>query len=318
MLRELGFKALDRHQAIPVPVMRVLLGRVLEGTHVALCLHRVDDGGRGASPAMETVIPPSELDQLLGILVASRPSAATPWVMVCFDDGYADAAEYVESRLARFPQVKWFFFVCPEKLKKRAGFRWDLRAVASGEAMGPPFDVRRENDRVDLRELGDRPDCRLMTIEECRKLALHPNVVLGNHTNCHFKQTQISLDDSRYDLETSCREFEELFGRTEHFAFPFGTPQKEFSDEHARLAKALGYQCVWSVDRRPYFPEEQGVLPRFPIFGTWPATKTALAILLQSAKWRWRSRGGELPPGVENLHSYVASDGEIDGNMEGR
>src|SRR5215510_12406999 len=95
MLRELGFKALEKHQSVPVPVMRVLLGRVLEGTHVAVCLHRVDDGTRGAPTAMETVIHPNELDQLLGILIASRPSAATPWLMVCFDDGYADAAEYV-------------------------------------------------------------------------------------------------------------------------------------------------------------------------------------------------------------------------------
>jgi hypothetical protein len=317
MLRELGFKALEKHQSVPVPVMRVLLGRVLEGTHVALCLHRVDDGSRGASKEMETVIHPNELDQLLAILSASRPTAATPWLMVCFDDGYADAAEYVKERLSRFPTVRWYFFVCPEKLKKRAGFRWDLAGPPSGaHPMEGHFDVRTENDREDLRELGDRPDCRLLTIDECRQLALHPNVVLGNHTNCHFKQTQIPLEDSRHDFETSRREFEELFGRTDHFAFPFGTPQKEFNEEHVKLAKGLGYKHVWSVDRRPYFPEEQGVLPRYPIFGTWPATKTALAILLQAAKWRWRSRG-EIPPGVESLQSYVVSDSE-NGNMEGR
>ncbi|HMJ53644.1 MAG TPA: polysaccharide deacetylase family protein [Polyangiaceae bacterium] len=320
MLKELGFKALERHQSVPVPVMRVLLGRVLEGTHVAVCLHRVDDGSRGASTAMETVIHPNELDQLLGILVASRPSAATPWLMVCFDDGYADAAEYVESRLSRFPDLKWLFFVCPEKLKKRAGFRWDLKPNPAGvDVMAPPFDVHRENDRADLRALGDRADCRLMTIEECRKIALHPNVTLGNHTNCHFKQTQISLDDARHDMEASRREFEELFGRTDHFAFPFGTPQKEFADEHVRLARGIGYKYVWSVDRRPYFPEEQGVLPRYPIFGTWPATKTALAILLQAAKWRWRSRGGDTPPEVKSLRALAGSELDADGNnMEGR
>jgi hypothetical protein len=315
MLKELGFKALERHQSIPVPVLRVLLGRVLEGTRVAICLHRVDDGSRGASTAMETVIHPNELDQLLGILIASRPSAATPWLMVCFDDGYADAAEYVESRLARFPGVRWVFFVCPEKLKKRAGFRWDLQA-SEAEVMAPPFDVRTENDRADLRALGDRPDCRLMTIEECRKMALHPSVTLGNHTNCHFMQTQIPLDDSRYDMEVSRREFEELFGRTDHFAFPFGTPQKEFGEEHVRLAKGLGYKYVWSVDRRPYLPEEQGVLPRYPIFGTWPATKTALAILLQAAKWRWRSRGVELPPGLAGI--VEPQGGNNGNNPEGR
>jgi hypothetical protein len=59
-------------------------------------------------------------------------------------------------------------------------------------------------------------------------------------------------------------------------------------------------------------------LPRYPIFGTWPATKTALAILLQAAKWRWRARGSELPPGVEGLAPYVSGDVDSDGNMEGR
>jgi hypothetical protein len=320
MLRELGFKALERHQAVPVPVLRVLLGRVLDGTHVAICLHRVDDGTSGASPMWETVIPADELDQLIGILVASRPSAGAPWLTVCFDDGYADATAYVESRLARFPNVKWLMFVCPEKLKKRAGFRWDLEAVSPDDRLGPPFDVRTENDRADLRELGDRADCRLVTIEDCRRVAKLPNVTLGNHTNCHFKQTQISLEDSRYDLENSRREFEELFGSTDHFAFPFGTPQKEFGEEHVRLAKGLGYKHVWSVDRRPYFPEEQGVLPRYPIFGTWPATKSALAILLQAAKWRWKSRGVDMPLGsaLSSLVDAPNAEAGDESSMEGR
>jgi len=301
MLKELGFKALERHQAVPVPVMRVLLGRVLEGTHVAICLHRVGGGSSGVAPMWETVIDETELDQLIGILVGSRPSMATPWLTVCFDDGYADAARYVETRRQRFASVTFIIFVCPAKLKKRAGFRWDLKKSTEIDVFGPPLDVRTENDRADLIELGDRADCRLLTVDECRQIARHPNVQLGNHTNSHFKQTLLSLDDARYDMQASHREFEELFGKTEHFAFPFGTPQKEFGDEHVLLAKELGYKYIWSVDRRPYFPEEQGVLPRYPIFGTWPASKSALAILLQAAKWRWRSRSVEAPSGAESL-----------------
>jgi hypothetical protein len=301
MLKELGFKALERHQAMPVPVMRVLLGRVLEGTHVAMCLHRVGGGSSGIPPMWENVIDEDELDQLLAILVGSRPSATTPWLTVCFDDGYADAGRYIETRRQRFPKVNWMLFVCPAKLKKRAGFRWDLKTeITDNDVFGPPLDVRTENDRADLLKLGDRADCRLLTIDECRKIAQHPNVALGNHTNSHIKQTLLSLDDARYDMEASHREFEELFGKTDHFAFPFGTPQKEFADEHIHLAKDLGYKYIWSVDRRPYFPEEQGVLPRYPIFGTWPATKSALSILLQAAKWRWRSRGVDPPRGAES------------------
>jgi peptidoglycan/xylan/chitin deacetylase (PgdA/CDA1 family) len=299
MLKELGFKALERHQAVPVPVIRVLLGRVLEGTHVAMCLHRVGGGSSGILPMWENVIDEDELDQLIGILVASRPAAGAPWLTVCFDDGYADAGRYIETRREKFAKVTWIVFVCPAKLKRRAGFRWDLGKGTYEAVFGPPLDVRTENDRPELLALGDRSDCRLLTIDECREMARLPNVVLGNHTNSHLKQTELSLEDARYDMETSHREFEELFGKTDHFAFPFGTPQKEFGDEHVRLAKELGYRYIWSIDRRPYFPEEQGVLPRYPIFGTWPATKSALLILLQAAKWRWRSRG-DSPGGGEN------------------
>jgi hypothetical protein len=295
MLYELGLKALANHQVLPPSILRLALGRALFGTELSLCLHRIRFEGGPDSAVWETMIDAAELDELLEILLAARPNAGK-WLTICFDDGYADAGRYIESRAPRFPTVTWLLFVCPEKLVKRAGFRWDLPKGAPGsDVFGPPLDVRAENDRTDLRALGDRADCRLMTVEECRRVVLQPNVFLGNHTNCHFRQALLTLEDSRYDVEKSRREFEDLFGPTEHFAFPFGTPGLEFGDSHVGLARDCGYTRVWSTEPRPFYSEEgsTGALPRYPIFGTWPAAKNALLILMQALKWRWRGRKGD-------------------------
>ena len=67
-------------------------------------------------------------------------------------------------------------------------------------------------------------------------------------------------------------------------------------------ARELGYTRVWSTEPRPYLPGEvrTNALPRHPVFGTWPAAKSALLILMQAVKWRFRSRGREAgAPGSE-------------------
>jgi hypothetical protein len=291
VLYELGIRALDNHRLLPRPVLRFLLGRALSGSELALCLHRV---GWNASDTgfWETMMRAEELDELIELLLAARGGDGS-WLTVCFDDGYADAGRYIESRASRFPGVAWLLFVCPEKLTKRAGFRWDLPPGApQSDVSSPPLDVRTENERNDLRELGDKPDCAIMTVDECRQIAKLPNVFLGNHTNCHFRQTLLTLEDSRYDITKSRRDFEELFGRTDHFAFPFGTPGREFNESHVQVAKELGYTHVWSTEARPYWAEERtrGAIPRYMIFGSWAPAKNALHILMHAMKWRWRSR----------------------------
>jgi len=283
---KLSQTALESHWLFPAPLLRLFLGRALAGAELALCLHRV---GFSTSDTgfWETMMGAPELDELIELLLASRPRRER-WLTVCFDDGYKDAGQYIESRVSRFPDVSFLLFVCPEKLTKRAGFRWDL---PSRDMVNPPFDVRTENDRKELQELGDKPDCAIMTVDECRKIATLPNVFLGNHTNCHFRQTELPLEDSRADITKSAHDFEGLFGKTEHFAFPFGTPGKEFTESHLRIAEAL-YPRVWSTEARPFRPEERGkgAIPRYMIFGSWSPAKNAFFIFMQAMKWRLRTR----------------------------
>jgi peptidoglycan/xylan/chitin deacetylase (PgdA/CDA1 family) len=289
-LYDVALWALERHRLLPMNALRPLLAAALTGANVALCLHRVRMRADITSPTSDTLIEPAELDALIELLLAARPrDESARWLTVAFDDGYADAGEYVASRHDRFPGVDWLLFVCPAKIAKRAGFRWDLPNGATRvSAFGPPYDIAAENERADLLALGDQPGFRLMTVEECRAVARLPNVRIGNHTNAHFKQAVLPLEVARADLAASHREFEELFGRTDDFAFPFGTPGVEFGEDHVVMARSLGYRRIWSTEPRPYAHEERSgvVLPRFPIYGSWPAAKSALLIAMHAAKWR--------------------------------
>jgi peptidoglycan/xylan/chitin deacetylase (PgdA/CDA1 family) len=276
MRADLVERALEAYRFLPDAAVPRVLSAALGQANVALCLHRVNEA------AAELVIAPKNLDALIDFILRAQTASAGR-LTVTFDDGYADAAAYVESRHERFPEVKWLLFVCPEKLTKRSGFRWD---TTDGDG---PLDVRTENDRSALRGLGDAPAFRLMTVAECQKLRELANVELGNHTNTHFKHTDLSLEDSRFEIASSRKDFEALFGASPHFAFPFGTPGSEVAPEHARAAHDLGYSHVWSTEPRPYKDDRDSLLlPRFPVRGTWPARKIALYMSIRATRWRLR------------------------------
>ena len=288
--------ALETHRALPLPLLKRFLRQALDGACVALCLHRVKLGPGPLHGAPDMMIRESELDRLLELLVEAGAAEGPHPLLVSFDDGYADAAQYAISRHDRFPGVEWVFFVCPEKLAKRAGFRWD--AQPESDAAAPPHDPARENERSELRGLADREDCRLLGVEECGELRRKSNVRLGNHTNCHFRQVDLPLAESRREIVGSRDAFEALFGKTEHFAFPFGAPQTEFGEEHVRLARDAGYAFLWSTESRPYAPDERvhgAVLPRFAVLGSWPATKYATYIAASAARFRLRRRWRRTP-----------------------
>ncbi|MDB4997365.1 MAG: hypothetical protein JWM74_4797 [Myxococcaceae bacterium] len=282
MRADLVDSVLEAHRFLPNVAVPRVLGAALGRANVALCLHRV------LPSTSQLVIDPTNLDALIELVLRAEPHAHDRRLTVTFDDGYADAAAYVRSRHARYPEVKWLLFVCPEKLTKRAGFRWDAPS-ADG-----PLDIRSENDRPALRGLADNDAFRLMTVAECLKIRELPNVELGNHTNTHFKHTELSLEDSRFEMATSRKDFEVLFGPTPHFAFPFGTPGSEVAAEHTEAAHALGYTHVWSTEPRPYEDAESrtgtALLPRFPVVGTWPARKVALYMSIRATRWRMCKR----------------------------
>lgn len=285
-------------RVLPAPVLRRLSGRAFDGLHASLCLHRVAARRRATDWQPELTIDPRALDEAVDLLLsARRGDAGQPWLTLAFDDGYADSADYIASRAARFPQVRFTFFVCPAKLERRAGFRWDLveRALARGtpraEALAlldAPVDLGGENTREDLRALGDDADFRLATVAEVQALSRLPNVTLGNHTNVHLRATALGDDVVRAEYRQSLDDFTRLFGPPAEVAFPFGTPRKEFDARHVAAWRALGDFVVWTTESRPFRPGERrprAVLPRFAVDGRLSAKELVAWMAARAAKY---------------------------------
>lgn len=290
---------------LPDSVIRVVLRTALGDGSLALCLHRVGDRPSPRSAAVAScTIAADRLDRLIDLLRASRPPGPTPWLTVTFDDGYDDAASYVGSRAPRYPDLEFIFFVCPEKTERGAGFRWDAvdEALGSGRSPGDavaesPADVLLENDRVGLRGLGRREAYRLADVATVCALGRLPNVALGNHTNAHLRPISLTDEQAKAEYARSRDDFSRLFGPSQHFAFPYGTPYFDLEPRHIRIAGALGAPLMWSTEGRPYGRAERrpgAVLPRFPVDGTMDHRQIATQIAARSVAWRLRGKGSTL------------------------
>jgi peptidoglycan/xylan/chitin deacetylase (PgdA/CDA1 family) len=277
------------------PGLRACLG----GYALALCLHRVASSLRASDWQPALCIAPQALDDLIELLLSALGSRERGRLTVSFDDGYGDAAEYIASRAPRFPSVDFLFFVCPDKLEHRAGFRWDLveellRSGAPAEAarsrLFEPMQLELENQRPELLALGDHPDYRLVTVEQARALTAAPNVALGNHTNLHGVPASLPMATVVEEYGRSQEQFARLFGAPpRHFAFPFGTPRWQFDARHVEVARRFGIESVWSTEGRPYLPSERrpgSVLPRYPVDGRWSAPALAGWIASRAVKHR--------------------------------
>jgi peptidoglycan/xylan/chitin deacetylase (PgdA/CDA1 family) len=255
---------------------------------------------RAIDPLPELTVNPDILDELLAMLKDRRQRAPSQ-LFLCFDDGYADAAAYVAERAPLHPSVRWLFFVCPEKIERRAGFRWDLfETTADMPSDGAVLDVilkrdldiANENQRPELQKLGDSEIFRLASVAQCAQLATIENVALGNHTNCHFRLTDLTLADAERELRNSTETFERLFGACRHLALPFGTPGDDFTDDHLRMATRIRPLLCWSTQQRPFRPNELGtgaVVPRFTVYQFRNVKAMAAKICLLSTLFRLRA-----------------------------
>jgi hypothetical protein len=253
----------------------------VSGLAVALCLHHVSRKSRD-----QLTIPAPELDEFIERARRIRHASGRRWLTVSFDDGYEDAWHYVMTRAGRFPDVEWVFFVCPEKAEHQTGFRWDLDVVDDDS----PRDLTLENRRADLRSVVHLSDAHLATVEQCRRLQMFDNVHLGNHTNCHFRASDLPLPEALAELRQSHADFERLFGPERHFAFPFGG-QIDFNERHVAQLRSSSAPVIWTTVGRPHLHAHRfpgAVLPRFAVDGRWTASQAAFWIALRSLRERAR------------------------------
>lgn len=280
---------------LPRRMLRSLYGRAVGNTSVALCMHRVGTPGPLA-PLPWISVTQAELDELID-MVAPHHLRNGSALTLTFDDGYRDAVEYVTLRAPQYAHVDWVLFVCPEKSRVRAGYRWDLhemerRAGSSVEfetLMSDPLQLGSENQRAELRALGDHDDFELATVDALLSAAQLPNVRIGNHTNNHFKLAELSDEDAEQEIRCSARALDELVGGHTDFAFPFGTPASSFGHREVELVRSCYPSLtMWSTEGRCYGPEDHtngAVLPRIAHFGDWPP-KRMLAFMTYCAASR--------------------------------
>jgi peptidoglycan/xylan/chitin deacetylase (PgdA/CDA1 family) len=296
----------------PKLLLKHLLRVVLGNSQVALCLHRAIPNARVSHWKPDLSCAPEQIDSLIDLLLSTRKDCER-WLTVTFDDGYADAARYVESRAVRYPFVEFLLFVCPEKVERRAGFRWDLveKRVNEGEPfqavagyLKQELDLDAENRRPELLEVGADPHYTLAGVEQLRSLARFPNVAVGNHTDCHFPVQRLSREQVEEEFARSAKNFIRLFGPSRHFAFPFGTPEAFFDASHVARLRSQGDFLIWSTEARPYAVEERApraVLPRLVVHGTWGIKGVAMWIVAQAARFRLFGTAHRYPAQPEDV-----------------
>lgn len=282
----------------PEPLLRAALRLGVGRDRLALCLHRAPERRRPGELLPAMALPAATLDRLVEFLVSLRPRDVARWLTISFDDGYEDSARWLLSRASRFPTVEFLFFVCPEKIERRVGYRWDLlekrrrqgcAIVSPAEVIGAPGDPRWENERPELQGLADEEPFRLAGVEQCRSLQRLPNVDLGNHTNTHLPLANLGPRQVLAEYRRSALDFERLFGTQRHFAIPFGTPGLEYSAKHVTALRRLGDFQIWSTLGIPYRNELRrpgAVLPRLAVDGQLDWKRIAFVIAARALKSR--------------------------------
>ena len=166
-------------------------------------------------------------------VVAGRISSGRPAVAITFDDGYRSVLEDGLPLLERFG-LPATMFVPTAFLGDRN--RWD-------EATGRDLPI------MDADELAGLPR-RGMAVE--------------SHGHAHLLLEHASPSEAEPDLAQSCVILQELLGQPpRHLAYPFTTG----SPGAREVARRLGFDAAFSIDRRDEGPFARGRVPVTPADG---------------------------------------------------
>lgn len=102
-------------------------------------------------------------------------------------------------------------------------------------------------DALAARACVEPPNDLMMTSEGVR--ALHrAGMQIGAHTVTHPILARLSRDDARREMHDSRTRLEDIVGaRIGLFAYPNGKPGDDYTDEHARMAREIGFDAALST-----------------------------------------------------------------------
>jgi peptidoglycan/xylan/chitin deacetylase (PgdA/CDA1 family) len=173
-------------------------------------------------------------------------------VLVTFDDGYRNVLTCGLPILERY-SIPALVFVSSGPVARQVRFWFDAVASRDGEeaverAKGLDYDAWRELAMGAEAAVAPGDPHAPLTIEELQRLAAHPLVTIGAHTESHPILARASIGAQRAEIVASRRALESWIGRpVSAFAYPNGRPGADFTAETVEAVSAAGFSHAFTT-----------------------------------------------------------------------